>query len=217
MSRSQIFSNSTFLVSQLARSQVTVSLSGDGGDELFGGYSRYFSMQSKIKKLRVLPPSIMRVFALSLRTLPPEKWNLLSGIAEKVAPNYFLKRNLGNLVYKMANAMDGVDNDSVYLQALSHWRREDNLQFGVKDIRVHYNHQFPSFTFERMMALDTLVTCRTIFVKLIATMAVSLEGRVPMLDHAWSNLPDSAVESMSRRCGKWPSGRCLGDIFLRYN
>lgn len=206
----------TFMVSQLARKHVTVSLSGDGGDELFGGYSRYFTVQSHLQKLGKLPAPLRRAAAGSIRTLSPDQWNRLGWMAGKIAPRYFMKRNLGNMAHKLAIALSGLDSDTVYLQALSHWRSEDQLMPGVAEHATSIT-QPPSLPnldpFERMMALDTVsylpddILCKVDR----ATMAVSLEGRIPMLDHrvvefAWS-LPLS--HKVRGGVGKWPLRQVL--------
>ena len=209
----------TFVVSQLARRHVTVSLSGDGGDELFGGYGRYFAVQSLHRRLGALPNPLRRAVAGSIRMMSPDQLNRLDWLAKKIAPRYFSKRNLGNVALKLANALGEFDTDSVYLQALSHWYPGDQLLPGIAEHPTAISHP-PSFPdldpFERMMALDTVsylpddILCKVDR----ATMAVSLEGRIPMLDHrlvefAWS-LPLS--HKLREGVGKWP----LRQVLLRH-
>lgn len=209
----------TYVVSRLARQHVTVSLSGDGGDELFGGYGRYFAMDAHLRRFAALPAPLRRSAAAAIRLLSPEEWNRLSKPARALAPGYFAKRNLGNMAHKLANALGDFAPDSVYLQALSHWRPEDRLMAGVAEhptMITHPPHLPPTGAFERMMALDTLsylpddILCKVDR----AAMANSLEGRIPMLDHrvvefAWS-LPIG--HKVRDGVGKWP----LRQVLLRH-
>lgn len=68
----------TFLVSQLTRQQVTVSLSGDAGDELFGGYNHSYSTNDLWRKIHILPVALRRWLAYFITRLSPQSWNDLT-------------------------------------------------------------------------------------------------------------------------------------------
>ncbi len=95
----------TFLVSELARRQVTVSLSGDGGDEVFGGYNRYFLGQRIWSGIRWMPKSVRVSAGRMLRALSPQMWNALFRGAGPVLPNWITVQNPGDKLQKLADVL----------------------------------------------------------------------------------------------------------------
>lgn len=152
----------TWLVSQLARRSVTVSLSGDGADELFGGYDRYSWAETIWRSIRAVPGSVRRLSGDILAALPAQ-----AGRVHKLAP--------------LVSA--GCDSD-LYLKLISHWRDpHDVVERGIEPA-IPRGLGLQPFR-HRMMLLDTLTYLPDdILVKLDrASMANSLEARAPFLDH----------------------------------
>jgi asparagine synthase (glutamine-hydrolysing) len=177
------------LVSELARQHVTVSLSGDGGDELFAGYNRYRWGPAVWGKAGRLPRPLRRAAAGVLTSRPPERWDRLAQRLGGLAPGDANQRLLGDKLYKLAAvlALDGPDQ--IYLDLVSHWKRPASLVAGAQEpptlIRDPAKWARVRGPAEQMMYLDLLTYLPDdILVKLDrASMGVSLEGRVPLLDH----------------------------------
>jgi asparagine synthase (glutamine-hydrolysing) len=173
----------TFLVSQLARRDVKVALSGDAGDELFGGYDRYRWAQ----QVAAVPLGVRRAGAAVLRAMPAEAWSALLAPVAPLLPQELRDGDRADRLRKLATVFGARSNDEVYRQIVSFWPAGAIPVANAVEPATAFADPPPDLRdFEtRMMLLDLRTYLPDdILVKVDrAAMAASLETRVPLLDH----------------------------------
>lgn len=209
----------TFLLARLARDNVTVVLTGDGGDELFCGYNRYLVVDRFWKVLNLFPIESRRVIANALLSIKPEHWSVVLTGLRSVLPNFLRGADRGDFLHKGLNVLGSRSVSHLHLQLLSRWNNpesvvidgiepalklfEDDLSCSVGDLTSMMIRDIKSY-----LPDDVLVKVDR------ATMAVSLEGRSPYLDH---NIVEFALSlplsfKLQNGKGKW----ILREVLYRY-
>lgn len=210
----------TTLVSEFTRRHVTVALSGDSGDEFFGGYNRYFWAQRLWKRFHTFPIG-MRILGRDLiHSVRPQTWERVVSAANHVVPSRYRVRAGGDKLYKLARILDAKTLEAIYRDLVSNaqWTR-DVLARGdsTPDPFARWEETGKSLgDIERMMLLDqmTYMTDDILCKVDRASMSTGLEARVPFLDTALTDFAWSLPIEMKVRggVGKWP----LRQVLKRY-
>lgn len=164
----------TYLLSKLTRGHVTVALSGDCGDELFGGYNRYIATARWWQRFGRVPMGVRRTLARALLSIPASLWGR-DGLR-------------GEKVQKMASLLSRRSLDDLYLALVSHWEDPAQIVVGGEETAPLTPGTLPEIAsldpVTRLMITDTVGYMNDDILTKVdrASMAVSLESRVPFLD-----------------------------------
>jgi asparagine synthase (glutamine-hydrolysing) len=210
----------TYLVCSAARQHVTVALSGDAGDELFGGYTRYFWGPRIWAKLAWLPYPVRQALGAAINVMPIAGWNALSRPINALLPDGEGIAHAGDKAHNLSARLRGVRNlDDLYLSLVSEWQdpaqvvRGDNSCIVVEpssvladplpegDLTDVTNSPLRMMYRDSMTYLPDDILCKVDR----AAMAASLETRVPFLDHRVAELAWQLPIHMKIRGGqgKW--------------
>jgi asparagine synthase (glutamine-hydrolysing) len=202
----------THMVCRQARSEMKVALSGDAGDELFGGYNRYFWAKRIWNKLSWLPQPLRSKLAETILLIAPGNWDTVAGLVNNFLPARKRISLLGDKAHKLASRLRNVrDLDDLYLSLVSEWTDPASVVIGAQEPSTllddrsmkagRSDHEHRMMYWDSLTYLPDDILCKVDR----AAMGVGLETRVPFLDHRVAELAWQLPLNMKIRNGqgKW--------------
>lgn len=194
----------TYLVSRLAREDVTVALSGDGGDEVFLGYNRHRALATLERRAKALPGPLRKGMAMGLAGIPG---GIYDGLA-RLIPERKRPKLVGDKVHKLATALAAPDRRGRYSRVVGHWPDYPGAGgCALPDAPGGLDTASEAAYWDTRTYLPDDILTKVDR----ASMAVSLEARVPLLDHRVVELAWRLPTTMKIRDGqsKWLLRRVL--------
>lgn len=202
----------THIVSKLAKEQVTVALSGDGGDELFAGYNRYLFVAQFWEKQKMVPHSVRKFAALAIAYPAEQTWNSLFNTTNFMIPKSLQLTHPGQKIHKLASIIPSNDLKQLYTTLTSKWlnpesilRENPNVGALAFDNGLIESSSLPLQIQQSLWDMHTYMVDDILTKVDRASMSVGLEARVPMLDHKMVELAWRIPPNMKIRggVGKW--------------
>lgn len=204
----------TMLVSRLARSAVTVALSGDGGDELFAGYNRYLFVPNLWRRLSLLPMPVRSAAARMLVAIPPSAWDQASRVLSCLLPKAGIPSQLGLKIHKVSAMLGTRSMREAHWRVVSQWAVPELAMSPSRRAEVRLS--IPALRYEGAQGMDDVLQqmiwdiqtylAEDILTKVDrASMHYGLEARVPYLDHRLAEYAFRVPMSLKIRDGrgKW--------------
>ena len=200
----------TYLISLAARKNVTVTLSGDGGDEIFAGYNRHRIMDHIWPTIRKIPTPLRATAASMIRMFSTKQLDAAGKIVMPILPTVLRSSQFGDHLHKLASLAKCQEWSGAYVALVSAWNAPDKLVIDSRHEAAHIDAATQANMPDALRAMQWLDQTTYLVDDILtkvdrASMAASLETRVPLLDHrlvefAWTLPAEMKVRNGQ---GKW--------------